>query len=375
MATLIRHPVSALGSGVSYSVTEMCFGAGPEIVLIQAGLHADECPPILVAGQLVEKLTELEAERRIQSTIRVITQANPIGGSQWLRGHHIGRIDLSSGRNFNRQMPRIAEQVVPELKRRLTEDPQKNRAVARELWLEALSGYLVESPVDALQVVLQSRAVEASWVLDLHSDDEAEAHVYGFPTAERETIDLASRLQAPTVLMAEQSGADSYDDALMAFWATLDTEFPDAGFRWPLVAMTVELRGTRDVSRALAEHDADAIVQFLIARRLISGTASAPSAPVSVKPLAGMDPVTTPDSGLLVWHAQIGDRFEAGNLLAELYRPDRPNSPALAIRARVGGRLIAKRGHPWVRSGDVVAKVAGDQPLAWRVDNLLGGRS
>lgn len=374
MATLIRHPVSALGSGVTYSVTEMSFGSGPEIVLIQAGLHADECPPILVAGQLVEKLTELEAERRIQSTIRVITQANPIGGSQWLRGHHIGRIDLSSGRNFNRQMPRLAEQICVELKRRLSADPLKNRAVARELWLEALSGYLVESPVDALQVVLQSRAVEASWVLDLHSDDEAEAHVYGFPSAEAETVDLASRLNAPIVLMAEQSGADSFDDALMAFWAALDAEFPDAGFHLPLVALTAELRGTRDVTRSLAEHDADAILQFLMARQLIAGTASEPTTQVAVKPLSGLDPVTTPDSGLLIWHAQIGDRFEAGNLLAELYRPDRPNSPALAIRARVGGRLIAKRGHPWVRSGDVVAKVAGDQPLAWRADNLLGGR-
>jgi len=375
MATLIRHPVSALGSGVSYSVTEMSFGSGPEVVTIQAGLHADECPPILVAGQLVEKLTQLEAEKRIQCTVRVITQANPIGGSQWLRGHHVGRIDLSSGRNFNRQMPRSAEQVVTEMARRLTADKETNRATARALWLESLSGRVAESPVDALQVVLQSRAVEAAWVLDLHSDDEAEAHVYGFPSAERETVDLASRLGAETVLVAEQSGADSFDDSLMAFWATLDAEFPEAGFDCPLVAMTVELRGTRDVSQALAEQDADAIIDFLTAHGLLLGEVPQPTCPVAVKPLSGMDPVTSPDSGLLLWHAQLGDSFEAGNLLAELYRPDRPNSPHLAIRARVAGRMIAKRGHPWVRSGDVVAKVAGDQPLPWRVDNLLGGRS
>ena len=375
MASLIRHPVSALGSGVSYSVTEMCFGTGPEVVTIQAGLHADECPPILVASQLVEKLTELEAAQRLRACIRVITQANPIGGSQWLRGHHVGRIDLSSGRNFNRQLPQLADQILTELTRRLTDDAAKNRQSARELWLEALSGYPVESPVDALHVVLLSRAIEASWVLDLHSDDEAEPHVYGFPSATAETVDMAARLGAPTVLMAQSSGAESFDDTLMDFWATLHAEFPDAGFAQPLIAMTIELRGTRDVSRALAEQDAEAILDALRAHDLIAGVASEVSQTVSVKPLAGMDPVTAPDSGLLVWHAHLGDVFEAGTLLAELYRPDRPNSPALAIRARVAGRLIAKRGHPWVRSGDVVAKVASDQPLAWRVGALLGGRS
>jgi Predicted deacylase len=62
MATLIRHPVSALGSGVSYSVTEMSFGESGPVVLIQAGLHADECPPLLVAARLADKLAELEAE-------------------------------------------------------------------------------------------------------------------------------------------------------------------------------------------------------------------------------------------------------------------------------------------------------------------------
>ncbi len=374
MATLVRHPVSALGSGVSFSITEMSFGAGETQVLIQAGLHADECPPLLVASQLAEQLTELETQRALNCQIRVITQANPIGGSQWLRGHHVGRIDLSSGRNFNRDMPRLAEQTLSEVKRRLTDDPVANRAMARSIWQEALSGVTVESPVDALQVVLQSRAVEADWVFDLHSDDEGEVHLYAFPQHQALAEVLGIRLGASTILTAEQSGADSFDDALVGFWAVLDREFPGAGFDNPVVAMTCELRGTRDVSKALAERDASALIDFLATQGLIRRTVAPVEGSVAIKPLAGMDPITSPDSGLLVWHAALGDEFEAGALVAELYRPDRPNSPALSIRARVAGRLIARRGHPWVRSGDVVAKVAGEEPLAWRTDNLLGGR-
>jgi Predicted deacylase len=107
---------------------------------------------------------------------------------------------------------------------------------------------------------------------------------------------------------------------------------------------------------------------------MIAGQAPEVSGDIQVHPLSGMDPVTSPDSGLLLWHTALGDEFEAGTLIAELYRPDRPNAAALGIRARVGGRLIAKRGHPWVRSGDVIAKVSGNQPLAWRTEHLLGGR-
>lgn len=374
MPSLIRHPVSALGSGVTYSVTEMTFGGGGPVVLIQAGLHADECPPLLVAARLTEKLTELESAGALTAEIRVITQANPIGGSQWLRGHHVGRIDLSSGRNFNRAMPTLASQTLNELSRRLTDNPERNRQVARTLWAEALSGYVVESPVDALQVVLQSRAVEADWVLDLHSDDEAEAHLYAFESSQDAACDLARRLNASTVLLDSPSDEASFDDAVVQFWAELNEAFPDAGFDQPVRAMTVELRGTRDVSEAQAALDSDALIAFLMSHGLIEGQPPQATGEVAVHPLAGMDPVTSPDSGLLLWHTQLGDLFEAGTLIAELYRPDRPSSAALGIRARVGGRLIAKRGHPWVRSGDVIAKVSGDTPLAWRTDHLLGGR-
>lgn len=375
MAALIRHPVSALGSGVSYSVTEMCFGESGPVVLIQAGLHADECPPLLVAARLTEKLAELEAEGALRAVIRIITQANPIGGSQWLRGHHVGRIDLSSGRNFNREMPGLASQTLKELERRLSDSPAHNLEAARTLWSEALSGYVVESPVDALQVVLQSRAVDASVVLDLHSDDEAEPHLYAFDSSKAAACDLGKRLGASTVLLDSPSEAASFDDAVVAFWAELDAAFPGAGFHDPVCAMTVELRGTRDVSEALAAHDSDAIIHFLTARGLIAGEAPDVSGDIQVHPLSGMDPVTSPDSGLLLWQIALGDEFEAGTLIAELYRPDRPNAASLGIRARVGGRLIAKRGHPWVRSGDVIAKVSGDTPLAWRTEHLLGGRA
>lgn len=376
MATLIRHPVSALGSGLTFSVTEMCFGHAGPLVLIQAGLHADECPPLLVAGQLVERLTTLEAAKRLKCRVQVITQANPIGGSQWLRGHHIGRIDLSSGRNFNRGMPHVAEQIVEELAKRLSADPESNRSMARALWHEALSGVVVESPVDALQVVLQSRAIDADWLLDLHSDDEAEPHIYAFPRQESWAMDLASRLGAATVLMAADSGTQTFDESVIGFWSTLNQAYPAAGFEDPVVAMTLELRGTRDVAKHLAEQDAEAVLCFLANQGLIDGPLqrAAPEVAVAVKPLSGMDPVTSPDSGLLVWHVGLGLECEAGTLLAELYRPDRPTAPALGIRARIGGRVIARRGHPWVRSGDVVVKMAGSHPLPWRMGDLLGGR-
>jgi predicted deacylase len=58
-------------------------GAGPKAYL-QAGLHADEMPGVLVLQALIPLLEAAETEGRIAGEIRLVPLANPLGASQWL---------------------------------------------------------------------------------------------------------------------------------------------------------------------------------------------------------------------------------------------------------------------------------------------------
>src|SRR5471032_468921 len=76
-------------------------GSTPKIYL-QAALHANELPAMLVAHHLIALLDEADAAGRITGEIVVVPVANPIGLGQVVDGVHLGRYELASGQNFNR---------------------------------------------------------------------------------------------------------------------------------------------------------------------------------------------------------------------------------------------------------------------------------
>ena len=79
-------------------------GAGPK-AMIQAALHADEVPAMLVAQKLRTLLDALEAQGQMRGEVILVPYANPLGLSQHLLGQHQGRFDLRDGINFNRNVP------------------------------------------------------------------------------------------------------------------------------------------------------------------------------------------------------------------------------------------------------------------------------
>ena len=65
--------------------------------MIQAALHADEVPALLVAQALRTQLTALEAQGAVLGEVVLVPYANPIGLAQQLLGQHEGRFDLRDG--------------------------------------------------------------------------------------------------------------------------------------------------------------------------------------------------------------------------------------------------------------------------------------
>mgnify|MGYP003349336075 FL=1 len=71
-------------------------GAGPK-AYIQASLHADEVPGMLVGWHLRRLLEAAEAEGRIAGEVVLVPAANPLGLGQWVLRGHQGRFELASG--------------------------------------------------------------------------------------------------------------------------------------------------------------------------------------------------------------------------------------------------------------------------------------
>ena len=127
-----QHPISSDASNALYQLTSLHFGtpgAGKKAYL-QAALHADEVPPMLVAQFLRQRLGELELEGRIKGEVILVPAANPIGLSQAIHGTPFGRFDLASGINFNRAHKHAAEDLKVSLKGKLGPDAGANVSFA-----------------------------------------------------------------------------------------------------------------------------------------------------------------------------------------------------------------------------------------------------
>ena len=69
---------------------------------VQAALHADEHPSLLVNNFLIKLLDEADEKGEILEDVIVVPYANPIGLSQLLFGQHLGRFSFDTAINFNR---------------------------------------------------------------------------------------------------------------------------------------------------------------------------------------------------------------------------------------------------------------------------------
>ena len=92
--------------GTSTSIVVHKWGRpGSKRVYIQASLHADEIPGMLVTNHLVKMLDCAEAKGDIMEEVVLVPFANPIGLDQQVMDKHIGRFSLETGVNFNRDIP------------------------------------------------------------------------------------------------------------------------------------------------------------------------------------------------------------------------------------------------------------------------------
>jgi hypothetical protein len=339
-------------------------GARPKVYL-QAGLHADELPGMLVLRQLVELLRE----RETLGEIIVVVAANPIGLAQHKGEMLVGRAEMSTDRNFNRGFADLAALAQAELKEPLGQDAAENVSRLRAAMAQGLAGLKPDDAFAALQHALIEAAHDADIVLDLHADNEAQLHLYTLPQFWPAAEDLAAELDARAVLLCEDSGGASFDEALSGPWVRLAKAFPDAATPLACFAATVELRSNNEVDAKLAERDARALLRFLMRRGVVAGEPGGlPRLLCKATDLTAMQQVKAPVEGLVVYHRQLGDQVRAGDVVAEIAPP---HGESVTVLAETDGLLFARHNQPWAWEGRIIAKIAGETPLPDRVGNLL----
>jgi predicted deacylase len=366
-----RHPISLPGSSASYELRSFHFGApgrGSK-VYIQAGLHADEVPGMLVAQYLRTELQALDVAGKILGEVVLVPAANPLGLAQAIQGTPFGRFDLSNGINFNRGYTHVANDLKGQLAGKLGPDVQANVATVRALARAAVAAKTPINDAQALKQLLLGLAIDADIVLDLHCDNEAVLHLYtGTPLADA-CAPLAARLGAHAVLLAREAGDEPFDEACSRLWWELaEHAGPATPVPMACLAATVELRGEMDVNHAHARQDANALLAFMADRGVIErAPVPAPSALCRATPLEAVEPVVAPHAGIVVFSKQLGQMVEAGEAIAELIEPVSGNITLL--RASVAGVFFARTAHRHLLRGMQVGKIAGATPF--RAGKLL----
>ena len=129
-----QHSLLAQTLGAQREVLSLHFGTrgqGQKIYL-QAGLHADEHPGMLVLHHLKSRLLALEAAGRLSGEVVLVPIANPIGLGNYVFGRQLGRFELSSRENFNRHYLDLAELVRQQVAAELGQDGAVNVALIRQ---------------------------------------------------------------------------------------------------------------------------------------------------------------------------------------------------------------------------------------------------
>lgn len=372
----IDHPLLSPSLGSHKTLTSLHFGkpgSSPKIY-IQASLHAEELPGMLVAHHLRALFEAAEAAGHIQGEIVLVPVANPIGLAQRLDHKPMGRFELDTSENFNRHYPDLAAAVEPAVLNQLGDDAKDNVRLVRRAMADYLGQWTPGTELQSLRRTLLLLAHDADFMLDLHCDCEGVLHFYTEEACWPRMQELAHFLAAEAILLVKSSGNRPIDECLSGAWWQLAERLQTRGCHAPLpqgcCSTTIELRGELDVSHAWAAADAQAITDWLQFIQVLAcqQPPAVPAARCPATPLAGSETLRAASPGIVVFAAEVGQRLQVGDLVAEIIDPIANTTQR--ITAGVAGVFYARIRDRYITAGGELGKIAGAQ--AFRSGELLG---
>lgn len=352
----INLPNSSIGTTKSIRIFSFGKQDSKNKVYIQAGLHAGEHPGILVAHQLLQKLSELEKAGKINNRIDVVPVANPIGIGQFINGEINGRYSFNDGTNFNRN---FNSDVVNEV---LSEE--KSQEISREDLVLKITNRLkklkVNTQVEALKILLLGEALAADLVLDLHCDGESLHHIYAEKGATEEARVVAKYLETKQIILSDMTQSSAFDDSLNYINQQISHHSSDKNNLKKPNAYTIELRGRADVSEYLADKDSNNIIKLLEEMNYINNVHQDKCADdINIRESSNMQAINASCAGIVVHCKNLGDQVRVGDVVVKIINPLEVNSPPLEIfKAGINGQVFSRHISKLAYPGMELIKIA-----------------
>lgn len=342
---------------------------------IQASLHADELPGLLLNHHLIKLLDEADKNGEIQEDVIIVPFANPIGLAQHTFGLHQGRFCFDSGVNFNRDYLDLEKLISSKIENDLkVDDENHNVMIIRQAMIEAINEDTAIDEEAVMKKELLKLACDADIVLDLHCDSEALIYMFTHDELWPEMSDLAASIGSHCQLLAGLSGGNPFDEALSCPWQTLRQKFPNYPIPMACQSVTIELRGEGDVSHEFAKKDSFALFNFLKRRGYISGSEHLSPMPELLReatPLTGVEMIMPTKAGIVCLNVKLGDFVNAGDVVCEIIDIENPNANKEELKCRTSGVIFSIFKNRLCKPGHFILKVSGDKPLPWRKGKLL----
>lgn len=333
-------------------------GTGPA-VYIQAGIHGNEHPGILVAVRLIELIEGILSTHPLKGSITIVPLCNPIAQSQIAQGEILGRFDIHTGKNFNRHFPDLVNKVID--KCRATSGENIDINMVRAVLKDMLDKHTHDDLSEQMKANLFQLASQHDIVIDLHADNRSILHVYTPEHGTDITRILTAELGCNLALTGAHDSKGGLDDALNYFWSTIQSEF---SLKTLPVAYTIELRGRYDIDEKLTTQDATALFNFLCRTDVLDDKVPARQNSLAVYPVSGIDSPKAPRSGALKLHRKLGDHIVEGDLIAEIMELNGADGDAtIALQSVTDGILFCYSFHGVVPQGQTVYKIAGAKQL------------
>ena len=343
-------------------------------VYLQAALHADEQPGILVLHHLLPLLRDADAAGELKARFVLFPMVNPLGMGDIEFGRHQGRYNRSTGVNHNRDWPSLYDAVGAAVAQKLDSDADLNIELVRA----ALRDWAASLPrTTALQQWRQcviSEACDADYVFDLHCDDDSLLHIFSVPQLADNMQQLANWTGAAATMLAEDSGGGSFDEVWPAIWLRLARECGDKPLPLPVASCTLEYRGQGDTFDSLNRQDALNLYGYFQEQGLIGGTPLGQKSEARAgTDLRATEYLRAPYAGLLAYRVELGDWVEKGDCVADLIRLDGDSAfvDRVPLLAGTAGQVISRKTEKYVWADANVCKIVGEEVLESRDGNLL----
>ena len=277
---------------------------------IQSSMHGSEVQGNAVIAQLLDHF----ADEPPEGDVVLVPNANPYAINQKGAEYTMGRFDPTTGDNWNRayMLPVVtvnARQPWDDLVRRY-------RAGLRAVVQRALKENIPYARRQAL--TLESLALAADYVIDLHCANISVRHIYTPEYA----LEDARYFDIPMMLSIPNEFGGALDEAQSCSWWRLWERLHAVGYAGlpPLADLpqgyTLELGGQERISRRDAERDTAGVLNFLRHKGVVSGAARRPGRNF-ICPLSGYKVIYARHAGHTEFAPVLGRKVKRGEVLAQ----------------------------------------------------------